>query len=130
METVELRLLEVIVDEQHRLEKGLSFIKLSATVAPMLGLLGTVLGMIETFQMISVAGSGDPSVTAGGISTALITTVLGLIAAMPLLLFYTILGSQIERLRVVLEKHSLGLIAVRTEHKEPTFSPIIEANAA
>lgn len=115
VETLELRLLEVIVDEQHRLERGLSLVKLFASLSPMLGLLGTVLGMIETFQLLSVTGAGDPSITAGGISTALITTVLGLVSAMPLLLCHALLTSRVERLRVILEKHSLGLVAQQAE---------------
>ncbi|MGR5540912.1 MotA/TolQ/ExbB proton channel family protein, partial [Vibrio campbellii] len=86
VEALELRLLETIVDEQTSLERGLSMLKLLAALAPMLGLLGTVTGMIETFQVITQFGNGDPKVMAGGISMALVTTVLGLIAAMPLLL--------------------------------------------
>ena len=86
VEALELRLLEAVVDEQTHLEKGLSMLKLLAALAPMLGLLGTVTGMIETFQVITQFGNGDPKVMAGGISMALVTTVLGLVAAMPLLL--------------------------------------------
>ncbi|MGN2755357.1 MotA/TolQ/ExbB proton channel family protein [Aliivibrio fischeri] len=80
VESLELRLLEAIVDEQQGLEKGLSMLKLLAALAPMLGLLGTVTGMIETFQVITQFGNGDPKVMAGGISMALVTTVLGLVA--------------------------------------------------
>lgn len=114
-EALELRLLEVVMDEQGRLESGLSMIKLLAALAPMLGLLGTVSGMIETFQVITQYGNGDPSIMAGGISTALITTVLGLIAAMPLLLTHNILSGQAETIRLVLEKQGIGLVAERAE---------------
>ena len=115
VEALELRLLEAVVDEQMHLEKGLSMLKLLAALAPMLGLLGTVTGMIETFQVITQFGNGDPKVMAGGISMALVTTVLGLIAAMPLLLAHNILSSQAERIRNVLEKQGIGLVAEQAE---------------
>ncbi len=121
-EALELRLLEIIMDEQCRLETGLSMIKLLAALAPMLGLLGTVSGMIETFQVITQYGSGDPAIMAGGISTALITTVLGLIAAIPLLLAHNILSSQAETIRTILEKQGIGLVAERAEQAE--MSPV------
>ncbi|MDN3684716.1 MotA/TolQ/ExbB proton channel family protein [Vibrio sinaloensis] len=72
-------------------------LKLLAALAPMLGLLGTVTGMIETFQVITLFGSGDAKVMAGGISTALVTTVMGLVAAMPLLLAHNLLSTQAEK---------------------------------
>ncbi len=97
VEALELRLLEAIVDEQAHLEKGLSMLKLLAAIAPMLGLLGTVAGMIETFQVITQFGNGDPKVMAGGISMALVTTVLGLVSAIPLLLAHNVLSSQAEK---------------------------------
>ncbi|TXR52135.1 MotA/TolQ/ExbB proton channel family protein [Reinekea thalattae] len=115
LEALELRLLEAIVDEQQGLEKGLSMIKLLAALAPMLGLLGTVTGMIETFQMITQFGNGDPAIMANGISMALITTVLGLVAAMPLLLLHNLLSSQADHIRVVLEKQGIGLVANKAE---------------
>ncbi|CAH0529112.1 MotA/TolQ/ExbB proton channel family protein [Vibrio hippocampi] len=120
-EALELRLLEVVVDEQADLEKGLSMLKLLAALAPMLGLLGTVTGMIETFQVITQFGNADPKVMAGGISMALVTTVLGLIAAMPLLLAHNILSSQAESIRNVLEKQGIGLVAEQAEldHSQP-----------
>ncbi|GEM77412.1 MotA/TolQ/ExbB proton channel family protein [Vibrio sagamiensis] len=115
VEALELRLLEAVVDEQMHLEKGLSMLKLLAALAPMLGLLGTVTGMIETFQVITQFGNGDPKVMAGGISMALVTTVLGLIAAMPLLLAHNILSSQAERIRNILEKQGIALVAEQAE---------------
>lgn len=115
VEALELRLLEAIVDELTSIEKGLSMLKLLAALAPMLGLLGTVTGMIETFQVITQFGNGDPKVMAGGISMALITTVLGLSAAMPLLLAHNLLSSQVEHIRIILEKQSIGLVAERAE---------------
>ncbi|MDX1303528.1 MotA/TolQ/ExbB proton channel family protein [Photobacterium sp.] len=115
VEALELRLLEAIVDEQQSLEQGLSMLKLLAALAPMLGLLGTVTGMIETFQVITQFGNGDPKVMAGGISMALITTVLGLIAAMPLLLAHNILSTQADTIRNILEKQGISLVAEQAE---------------
>lgn len=115
VEALELRLLETIVDEQQGLEKGLSMLKLLAALAPMLGLLGTVTGMIETFQVITQFGNGDPTVMAGGISMALVTTVLGLIAAMPLLLAHNILSTQADNIRNILEKQGISLVAEQAE---------------
>ncbi|OLQ88290.1 flagellar motor protein MotA [Vibrio panuliri] len=115
VEALELRLLEAVVDEQASLERGLSMLKLLAALAPMLGLLGTVTGMIETFQVITQFGNGDPKVMAGGISMALVTTVLGLVSAMPLLLAHNILSSQAENIRNILEKQGIGLVAEQAE---------------
>ncbi|MBF9000571.1 flagellar motor protein MotA [Vibrio sp. CAIM 722] len=115
VEALELRLLEAVVDEQTHLERGLSMLKLLAALAPMLGLLGTVTGMIETFQVITQFGNGDPKVMAGGISMALVTTVLGLVAAMPLLLSHNVLSSQAESIRNILEKQGIGLVAEQAE---------------
>lgn len=115
LETLELRLMEAVMDEQEQFEKGLSMLKLLAALAPMLGLLGTVTGMIETFQVITEFGSGDPAIMAGGISTALVTTVMGLVAAIPLLLAHNILSSKADALRGMLEKTGIGLIAEQAE---------------
>lgn len=115
VEALELRLLEAVVDEQNHLEAGLSMLKLLAALAPMLGLLGTVTGMIETFQVITQFGNGDPKVMAGGISMALVTTVEGLIAAIPLLLAHNILSAQAEAIRNILEKQGIGLVAQQAE---------------
>lgn len=129
VEALELRLLEAVVDEQAGLEKGLSMLKLLAALAPMLGLLGTVTGMIETFQVITQFGNGDPKVMAGGISMALVTTVLGLIAAMPLLLVHNILSSQAESIRNILEKQGIALVAEQAEKETLTRENSLE-NAA
>ncbi|MCC5516596.1 MotA/TolQ/ExbB proton channel family protein [Vibrio splendidus] len=127
VEALELRLLEAVVDEQTHLEKGLSMLKLLAALAPMLGLLGTVTGMIETFQVITQFGNGDPKVMAGGISMALVTTVLGLVAAMPLLLAHNILSTQSENIRNILEKQGISLVAEQAEktvESKPVVSPV------
>ena len=85
-ETVELKLSEAALKEMPNLTKGLLFIKVIAAVAPLMGLLGTVTGMIKTFQVITLYGAGDPKLMAGGISQALMTTVLGLCVAIPMVL--------------------------------------------
>ncbi|WP_153446572.1 MotA/TolQ/ExbB proton channel family protein [Vibrio algicola] len=120
VESLELRLLETVLDEQQGLERGLSMLKLFAALAPMLGLLGTVTGMIETFQVITEFGNSDPKVMAGGISMALITTVLGLVAAMPLLLAHNILSNRAESIRNTLEKQGVSLVAERAEKESDT----------
>ncbi|CAH6890515.1 MotA/TolQ/ExbB proton channel family protein [Vibrio chagasii] len=125
VEALELRLLEAVVDEQTHLDKGLSMLKLLAALAPMLGLLGTVTGMIETFQVITQFGNGDPKVMAGGISMALVTTVLGLVAAMPLLLAHNILSTQSENIRNILEKQGIGLVAEQAE-KTTDANPVVK----
>ncbi|MFH4433617.1 MotA/TolQ/ExbB proton channel family protein [Vibrio diabolicus] len=133
VEALELRLLEAVVDEQTHLEKGLSMLKLLAALAPMLGLLGTVTGMIETFQVITQFGNGDPKVMAGGISMALVTTVLGLVSAMPLLLAHNVLSSQAENIRSILEKQGIGLVAEQAERDMPSnknHSKTLAENAA
>ncbi|MCS0334858.1 MotA/TolQ/ExbB proton channel family protein [Vibrio diabolicus] len=133
VEALELRLLEAVVDEQTHLEKGLSMLKLLAALAPMLGLLGTVTGMIETFQVITQFGNGDPKVMAGGISMALVTTVLGLVSAMPLLLAHNVLSSQAENIRSILEKQGIGLVAEQAERDMPSnksHSNTLSENAA
>ena len=86
-----------------------------AVIAPLLGLLGTVTGMIQTFQAITLFGTGDPKLMAGGISQALVTTVLGLLTAVPLLLFHSIVRDQSKALTQLLEEQATGLVAERAE---------------
>jgi biopolymer transport protein ExbB len=87
---------EVLLAVNGNLSFGVNWIKFLAAVAPLLGLLGTVIGMIETFQAITVFGTGDPKQMAGGISQALVTTMLGLIFAAPLLAMYTLLSEKVS----------------------------------
>ncbi|AZZ94288.1 MotA/TolQ/ExbB proton channel family protein [Hahella sp. KA22] len=115
VETLELKLDEVIMKNAPKLEKGVGFIKLFASVAPLLGLLGTVIGMIATFQAITLFGTGDPKLMAGGISEALVTTMLGLIVAVPLVFAHTLVNGKSRRLIQTLEEQSAGFIAL---HKE------------
>lgn len=127
IEALELRILEAVMDEQHRLERGLPLIKLFAALAPMLGLLGTVTGMIETFQSITQFGNADPRLLASGISMALVTTVLGLIAAMPLLLLHNVLNTQVETIRNVIEKQGVGLVAQQAEKLNTSLDCITDS---
>lgn len=108
---LEIKIAEAILKETNKIKKGQSFVKLLAAVTPLLGLLGTVTGMIATFQAITLFGTGDPKLMAGGISTALITTVLGLVTAIPLLFAYTYISSKAEELVSILEEQSIGLLA-------------------
>jgi len=117
IETLELKLDEAILRESAPLETGLSFIKVLYVVAPLLGLLGTVVGMIATFQMITLFGTGDPRMMAGGISTALVTTVLGLVVAIPLTLLHAFLQGKSKALIQVLEEQAAGIIARLAERK-------------
>lgn len=112
LETLELKLDEAILKETPALERWQGLIKLLAAVAPLLGLLGTVTGMIATFQAITLFGTGDPKLMAGGISQALVTTVLGLIVAIPLLFMHSLVAARSKALVQLLEQQSAGLIAL------------------
>jgi biopolymer transport protein ExbB len=118
LETLELKLDEAILRETAPLETGLGFIKVLYIVAPLLGLLGTVVGMIATFQMITLFGTGDPRMMAGGISTALVTTVLGLVVAIPLTLLHSFLQSKARALIQVLEEQAAGIVARLAEQRQ------------
>jgi len=114
-ETVELKLDEAILRESPKLEFGLNFLKLGAGIAPLLGLLGTVTGMIKTFQAMMIYGTGDPQLMAGGISEALVTTMLGLIAAIPLLILHSFCASLARGVQSTLEEQSAGIVARHVE---------------
>ncbi|WP_456448926.1 MotA/TolQ/ExbB proton channel family protein [Thiolapillus sp.] len=115
LETLERKVDEAVVKEVPKLQRGLSILKILAVIAPLLGLLGTVTGMIQTFQTITLFGTGDPKLMAGGISQALITTVLGLIAAIPLTFLHAIVSARSKSLVQVLEEQSAGIIARHAE---------------
>ncbi|MAF79105.1 MAG: flagellar motor protein MotA [Halobacteriovoraceae bacterium] len=117
LETLELKLDETILKTAPRLERGIPTIKILSAVAPLMGLLGTVTGMIGTFQSITLFGTGDPKLMAGGISTALITTVLGLVCAIPLLLLHNVVSSKSKGLLHILEEQAAGLLSKRVEKK-------------
>ena len=117
IESLELKVDEAILKEVPKLEKYHSIIKVFAAVAPLLGLLGTVTGMILTFQALTLFGTGDPKLMAGGISQALVTTMLGLIVAIPLVFLHSILTSWSGSLIEILEEQSAGLIARNANKK-------------
>jgi len=114
-ETLELKLDEVVLRETSNLERFLWLVKTVSVVSPLLGLLGTVTGMIQTFQAITLFGAGDPKMMAGGISEALVTTMLGLTVAIPMVLLYETLANSTRRMTDILDEQSAGLIAQRAE---------------
>ncbi|MCL1036653.1 MotA/TolQ/ExbB proton channel family protein [Shewanella corallii] len=117
VETLELKLDEAILKETPALETRISIIKVFAAIAPMMGLLGTVTGMIATFQSIQLFGTGDPKLMAGGISMALVTTVQGLIAALPLMLLHAIVVARSKSVVQILEEQSAGIVAEHAEKR-------------
>lgn len=114
-ETLGLKLDEAILKELPRIQRGLGALALLAAVSPLLGLLGTVTGIIETFQSITLHGTGDPRVMSGGISQALVTTVMGLLVAIPLLLFHSFLSSRSNALVQILDEKSTAFVALLAE---------------
>jgi biopolymer transport protein ExbB len=114
-ETIELKLSEAALKEMPGLTKGLLFIKVISVVAPLMGLLGTVTGMIKTFQVITLFGAGDPKMMAGGISQALMTTVLGLVVAIPMVLIHTLVSGQSRKIINILQSQSAGIVATHSE---------------
>lgn len=115
LETIKRKLEEVIFKDISEIKKGLPIVKVLAAVAPLMGLLGTVTGMIGTFQAITLFGTGDPKLMAGGISQALITTVLGLCAAIPLLLTHSLLSGRVTALSKTIGEQSAALMADKAE---------------
>ena len=115
IDTLELKLAEAIMAERPAIEQGIGFIKIISVIAPLAGLLGTVTGMIVTFQMITLYGTGDPKLMAGGISQALVTTVLGLLVAIPTSLLHSFTQSSARGIIGILEEQSTGILAERAE---------------
>ena len=110
-EKLENKIEAVLSNTEPVYEKNLSTVKLLAAVAPLLGLLGTVIGMIETFQAITLFGTGDPKLMADGISQALVTTMLGLITAVPLLFVHNQLDTRSREIVQIIEEQAIGRIA-------------------
>jgi len=117
VESLELSLHDAVIREMPPLERGLGALKVLAAIAPLLGLLGTVVGMIETFQAITLFGTGDPRTMAGGISQALVTTALGLMVAVPLLLLHTFAAARSREIRQILEEQSAGIVALHARRE-------------
>jgi biopolymer transport protein ExbB len=114
-ETLELKLGEAILQETPALESFLTLIKICSTIAPLMGLLGTVTGMIQVFQQITVYGAGDPTIMAGGISMALMTTVEGIVAAIPAILMHAWVKGKADRIIHIMEEQATGIIAAKAE---------------
>ncbi|MBT1450882.1 MotA/TolQ/ExbB proton channel family protein [Glaciecola sp. XM2] len=114
-ESLELKLDEAILKELPRIEAGINIIKIFAAIAPLLGLLGTVLGMIATFQQITLFGTGDPRIMAGSISMALVTTAQGIIAALPLILMHSVVAGRSKSIVHILDEQTAGIIAQHAE---------------
>lgn len=118
VETLELKLDEAIMRESASLDKMLWAVKVVSVVAPLMGLLGTVTGMIRTFQAITLFGTGDPKMMASGISEALVTTMLGLYVAIPLVLLHALVSNTSKGVVEILEEQAAGLIARRAEQRD------------
>lgn len=117
-ENLELKLDEAILRELPRIESGINIIKIFSAIAPLLGLLGTVLGMIATFQQITLFGTGDPRIMAGSISMALVTTAQGIIAALPLILTHSIVAARSKSIVHILDEQTAGIIAEHAESEK------------
>ncbi len=117
LEVMELKINEAILKELPKLQSFEAILKIIAAVAPLLGLLGTVTGMILTFQAITIYGAGDPQAMAGGISSALVTTVLGLIVAIPTVLMHTVVSGRSKRIIHILEEQAAGIVAMYQESR-------------
>jgi len=122
-ESMELKLHEAILKERPAIEYALNLLKIIAMIAPLMGLLGTVTGMIVVFQQITIFGAGDPKLMAGGISQALVTTVLGLLVAIPTLLLHTWVNGYARSILHVLEEQSAGIVALKAEVRRSPVEP-------
>ena len=125
--TLELKLGKAIIHERPKLQRSLLFLKIISVVAPLMGLLGTVTGMIQTFQAITLFGTGDPTLMAGGISQALVTTVLGLTVAIPIVLLHTIVSGRSRRIINILQEQSAGIVAQHSEAEKGRLSEAVPA---
>jgi biopolymer transport protein ExbB len=127
VETLELRLGEAVLAEVPRINRHLPLLKIIAAIAPLMGLLGTVTGMIVTFQAITLFGAGDPRLMAGGISQALITTVLGLCVAIPMLLLHNLVQGRARGITELLQQRAIALVAERAEGRREEPPPAARA---
>ncbi len=126
-ETLELRMGEAVMRELPRINAYIPILKIIAAVAPLMGLLGTVTGMILTFQAITLFGAGDPRLMAGGISQALMTTVLGLCVAIPMLLLHNLVQMRARTITEILQNEAVGQVAERTEENLDNRPPAAQA---
>jgi biopolymer transport protein ExbB len=117
-EDMENALQEAILKEIPSMERFLSTLGMLASIAPLLGLLGTVTGMIDTFHVITQYGTGDPRMMSGGISEALVTTMLGLAVAIPLLLAHTLLNRAVDNMIGQMEEKAVAFVNIVYKHRE------------
>jgi biopolymer transport protein ExbB len=120
IEALELKMGETVLREVPKINRHLPLLRIIAAVAPLMGLLGTVTGMIITFQAITLFGAGDPRLMAGGISQALITTVLGLTVAIPTLLLHNVVQTRAQALTDILQHEAVAVVAARAEQGQQT----------
>lgn len=114
-ETLELKLSEQILIERAEIDQYIWVVRLISVISPLLGLFGTIIGMINTFQAITLFGTGDPKTMAGGISEALVTTMLGLMCAIPTTFMAAALSNYSKGILAILEEQSTGMVAIRSE---------------
>jgi biopolymer transport protein ExbB len=117
-EEMENALQEAILKEIPPMERFLSTLGMLAAIAPLLGLLGTVIGMIETFHVITLHGTGDPRLMSGGISEALVTTMLGLSVAIPLMLSQTLLNRAVDKHIGQMEEKAVSLVNIIHKNRD------------
>ena len=117
-EEIENSLQEAILKEIPPMERFLSTLGMLAAIAPLLGLLGTVTGMIDTFHVITLYGTGDPRLMSGGISEALVTTMLGLAVAIPLMMSQTLLNRTVEKRVGQMEEKAIALVNILHKNRE------------
>ncbi|WP_062263804.1 MotA/TolQ/ExbB proton channel family protein [Endozoicomonas arenosclerae] len=122
-ETLELKIGKALMKEVPAIQKRLTILKVIAVISPLLGLLGTVTGMIVTFQALTLFGTGDPRLMAGGISQALVTTVLGLAVAIPTMLLHSLVSSKAKVLSQILEEQAVGIIAEQAGKVQTVAEP-------
>ena len=118
MDMVDKSIMSVGSVENGKLEKGVSWISLFIALAPMLGFMGTVIGMIGAFDAIEAAGDINPSLVAGGIKVALLTTVFGLITAIILQIFYNLIVAMIDSIVIKMEDASISFMDLLVEHNK------------
>ncbi len=126
VETLGLKLDEAVMKEVPALEARQNFIKLIAAVGPLLGLLGTVVGMVQTFTAITLFGTGNPAFMAKGISYALVTTVEGLVTAIPLVFLHSFISAKSRELVNILEEQSAGILAAQAEKQSGKTAPAVK----
>ena len=108
----------LIAQNEIRIDQNLGLIKMCVGIAPLFGLFGTITGMINTFQAITLFGTGDPKTMANGISEALVTTMLGLMTAIPATFMAAIMANYAKNILTVLEEQSTGMVAAASEENK------------